>query len=231
MNLREFVLKRLDADERTAHEAAEAIGNGEWGSGPLEVRSARLTLVAHTVVPDHIARHDPARVLRAVKGARNIASRHTNDPTSRYDALACIGCPTNETDGGYTIDNIDECPELQDLAWRWHLEEGWNPKWCPHYDTDLIEETAHDDRGPVYLKNCTHCGAGLGREYSADWIKRTALHALGLNPHAGVHEIIMGAETLTIELTTGDYDFPVRDLTTIQRGLITAYLNHPWRTT
>jgi hypothetical protein len=67
-----FLAARFKEDEAVAHEAAQAIGDGEWGPGDRQVRSSRLAVVADTAVPHHIAHHDPARVLREVAAKRRI---------------------------------------------------------------------------------------------------------------------------------------------------------------
>jgi hypothetical protein len=236
MNLREFVTEHVRQDETTALAVQDnsAPFNGQWyndGGHALRTENDWVLAYEHhgkTFVPgllDHIARHDPAAVLHGVAGARGIIDRHFNDGTG-YDAMACRGCPTSETDGDYTIDHIDECPELQDLAWRWHDHPDWDPRWCPHYKSHLVEETEHADYGRVYVKACTHCNAALGREYEADMLRRAALEALGLDRNASVIAISMGAETLTVELRTGrDLDIDVRELTAQQRNAIESYLS------
>jgi hypothetical protein len=67
--LTEFLRARIDEDEAAARQASQAIGSGEWAHGEGQVRSVRA-LVAETVVDRHIARHDPARVLREVTAKR-----------------------------------------------------------------------------------------------------------------------------------------------------------------
>lgn len=67
-----FIDARLREDEDAAHEAAQAIGNGEWGPADRQVRSVTLTVVADTAAPRHISRHDPARVLREITAKREL---------------------------------------------------------------------------------------------------------------------------------------------------------------
>lgn len=200
MGIRDFITQKLDAED------THCDGGGEYWS--CHVNSERLAF-------DHQAK-------------RSVLARHTNDPTSKYDPLACIGCPTSEIDGGYTVDDIADCPELQDLAWRWHTAEGWELAWCPHYETALIEQTTLTNRGRVYMVTCTHCGNGLGTKYEIDILKRAALEALGVDPSRGIVRFMMGAERISLELTDGrDIEFEVADLTPEQRTAFEAYATHP----
>jgi hypothetical protein len=200
MGIRDFVTTQLDAEDPVCD------GYGEYW--PCHVNSDRLV-------------HD-------LQAKRSVLARHANDPTSKYDKLACLGCPTNETDGGYTVEDIDDCPELQDLAWRWHTAEGWNMKWCPHYESYLVKETPDPKCGPFSLKFCTHCGAILGRVYEIDVLQRAALEALGLDPNRGILGLRMGAERIDLELTGGlDVTIEVADLTPEQRAAFEAYAFHP----
>lgn len=253
MNLREFVIKHVGQDERVAETAAKRCGchsatpswsfNDDEQGGRIAIGGDQHTNEKRALTrrwnkhyvdmfdARHIARHDPARVLRGVAGSRGVIDRHFYDGTG-HGAMACRGCPTSETDGDYTIDHIDECPELQDLAWRWHDDPDWDPRWCSHYETRLVEETTHEDLGTVFMKTCTHCGAGLGRQYMSHMVARDVLEAFGLDARTGVVTAVsMGAETVTLELSSGrECDYDVRDLTDQQRAAIAAYLNQPRRT-
>ena len=80
--------KHLDKDERTAKAAAKANPDGEewyadpdpevWGVGGgtpvLRADGNGLAMAIGSYVADHIARHDPARVLRNVKATREFVA-------------------------------------------------------------------------------------------------------------------------------------------------------------
>lgn len=81
---------------------------------------------------EHITRWDPARVLRDVEAKRRILKRHSpGDPAAApWAPNWCEGCGTS----GYCDDprtaDVNECPELRDLAaaYDWHpdYKETWN---------------------------------------------------------------------------------------------------------
>lgn len=160
--LTEFLAARLDEDEAAAREASQAIGSGEWGHGQRQVRSVTLTLVAETAADRHIARHDPARVLREVAAKRRVLERHS--PVDMLGALYCDGCPTDED--GYHGYKLSDCPELQNLAFIWNEHEDWDPRWCPHvegrHEADVTE--VPPARG-CYTNACNRCGQGDGWHY------------------------------------------------------------------
>lgn len=83
---------------------------------------------------EHIALHDPARVLREVEAKRRILARHhrwsDDNPgvwAPSYQANACVGCRTyGDCDDPY-IEDINECPELLDMAFGYGREEPPRP--------------------------------------------------------------------------------------------------------
>ncbi|MFJ4682019.1 DUF6221 family protein [Streptomyces sp. NPDC088789] len=64
-----------------------------------------------------IAMHDPAGVLRRCEADRRILARHRLDPGAYWaDAAMCDGCG-HEGEMGYAVtENLNDCPELLDLA-------------------------------------------------------------------------------------------------------------------
>ncbi|MFF8589954.1 DUF6221 family protein [Streptomyces sp. NPDC015220] len=67
----------------------------------------------------HIAMNDPATVLRRCHADRRILARHAVDPAaadSRLFATACRGCGTEGDCDDPVTQNINDCPELLDLA-------------------------------------------------------------------------------------------------------------------
>lgn len=81
MNIVDFIEARITEDERIAHEAASVDGE-HWteedpfgGDSPDRVEGSGDTAVGYDMfekVPPHIARHDPARVLRQCASLRQI---------------------------------------------------------------------------------------------------------------------------------------------------------------
>lgn len=129
MNLIEFVNARLDEDEATAKAALWADDSAEWTAFHRASTSAygRWVIVdsyeegvteirAHAAddegVARHIARFDPARVLREVKGKREIVWRCT--------------IWMNEPGPG-----ADQESYLMDLAAAWSDHPDYDESWRP----------------------------------------------------------------------------------------------------
>jgi hypothetical protein len=95
----------FDAGIGTTPGEVDVVGHGYEGGGVTYLRDAR-----------HIAAHNPASVLRRCEADRRILNRHTLDRTNYYEP-ACYGCRTySDQEMAYT-DNLNECPELLDLAY------------------------------------------------------------------------------------------------------------------
>jgi Family of unknown function (DUF6221) len=77
--------------------------------------------VRHTWVREgeHIARHDPARVLREVEAGRRIVARHRDCG----DGMGYCG------DGGHGGDVL--CPDMADLLVRWADHPDYDESWKP----------------------------------------------------------------------------------------------------
>lgn len=61
---------------------------------------------------EHIARHDPARVLREVQAKRAILALHT----ATDGGSACEGCGTVGVCDDWVTDDVNDCPMLHALA-------------------------------------------------------------------------------------------------------------------
>lgn len=73
----------------------------------------------HSPEADHIVTHDPDTVLLRCEADRRILARHAIDPGEAGDRLyanACHGCGTSGDCDDPVTDNINDCPELLDLA-------------------------------------------------------------------------------------------------------------------
>jgi hypothetical protein len=94
-----------------------------WQSAPDNARIASVayeriywsTSPPHSPDADHIVTHDPDTVLRRCEADRRILARHRIDPSNYYEP-ACHGCGTYGYADLANVDNLNECPELLDLA-------------------------------------------------------------------------------------------------------------------
>lgn len=88
--LTEFLQARLDEDELLAQAAAAFITGSHWRSHKDVVETAEdvdadylarsVAVSGNWTVPEHIARHDPARVLAEVEGKRRIIADLLAEP-------------------------------------------------------------------------------------------------------------------------------------------------------
>jgi hypothetical protein len=66
---------------------------------------------------EHIVAHDPEAALRRCAADRKILARHRLDPNALWaDAAMCEGCGTEGEMGYARTENLNDCPELLDLA-------------------------------------------------------------------------------------------------------------------
>lgn len=75
--------------------------------------------VERSVEEDVLPSGDPAAVLRRCEADRRILARHALDPEKAYDwvdATMCAGCGTYSDCDWPVTDNLNDCPELLDLA-------------------------------------------------------------------------------------------------------------------
>lgn len=134
-DIAQFLAARLDEDERAAHAAqlrrptpwqqrpAEggALPNGVWVDDAFD---DGVAVANGSYVADHILRHDPARVLADVAAKRRILARHCTAGTTR----ACDGCGWDREDN-HNVEDIDDCPELRDLAAPYAEHPDYDPAW------------------------------------------------------------------------------------------------------
>lgn len=128
-DLRTWISQQIDKAEAVARAATP----GPWITpdhddqiGMLEVRTAHeadimIGYVADVATADahHIALNDPAAVLRRCTADRKILARHNVDirrADDRLYATACDGCGTYGDCDDPVTDNLNDCPELLDLA-------------------------------------------------------------------------------------------------------------------
>lgn len=133
----EFLTARLDEDEV----AAKAATPGPWktddplmsdhvGSVVLKDYVASCSVRSgyrENSIQDaaHIARHDPARVLREVAARRRVMERHT---AGWKKTGACLGCNYGPQEDEFTED-IEKCPELCDMASVYDEHPDYKQSW------------------------------------------------------------------------------------------------------
>ncbi|WP_097982795.1 DUF6221 family protein [Streptomyces sp. f150] len=136
MDLHTWITQQVDQRKRVAA-AALATWNEPIPPGPLlaelveyattnfDLPEERFTALAEEnrrrrdeAFPErrtHIAANDPAAVLRRCEADRRILARHRLDPNFPYEG-ACYGCGTYGDLDLSNVDNLNDCPELLDLA-------------------------------------------------------------------------------------------------------------------
>lgn len=136
--------EQLDARERTARAAAEAVEGGDWSprdDGGVAARGPRGITVAlgpegfmNPAVEDHIAAHDPARVLRDIEAKKRLIGNHKTD-----DKGCCRTCAhwTSDWVDGFKVDRVAyegvraPCLTLRLLALPYTDRPGYREEWRP----------------------------------------------------------------------------------------------------
>ena len=124
-DLHGWITQHINRVERDARDAEKENGR-EWTTQWDERADAfRIVdginiLVANQMQPSAaalIARHDPAAVLRRCEADRKILARHRLDPDAFWARAAmCEGCGTYGEFDDPETENLNDCPELLDLA-------------------------------------------------------------------------------------------------------------------
>lgn len=117
-----------DADGQLQYTAvgSSADERGESGIWIVDGKEAPTPTFVHAI-------YDPALALREVEAKRRIMARHKPVGPSRYrtvrDELNCEGCGWEGEHGDPVTEDIDECPELRDLASIYEGAPGWQERW------------------------------------------------------------------------------------------------------
>lgn len=153
IDLVEFLRSRLDEDETAASAANVKQGDPDWWVSPVlitagehyTVRSCRDSrpiarvqrldgdegepagILDGAAVAEHIARHDPARVLAEVEAYRRIVELHQRDPD--WSGWSGDWCRTCGTASEYPTDWPCETLRLLALPYAEHpdYDESWRP--------------------------------------------------------------------------------------------------------
>jgi hypothetical protein len=134
-----FIAARLDEDEAVTNAGARRVGmpwHAEAQPGtPGGLVTDELGLVGSTggrYAADHIARYDPARVLREVAAKRRVLERHRPvGGTASWRAQACAGCGTEGYCDDPVTEKMSDCPELRDMAAIWDGHPDYRQEWKP----------------------------------------------------------------------------------------------------
>lgn len=127
MNLHEWITQRVNTAADEAHEAAGGAGSEHWTVGEeadckccfhLRTDSGGLLCTPDSRYVDFMAAHDPATVLRRCEADRRVLARHCQDvsPGNWHHSAACAGCGVGGDCDDPVTEDINECPELLDLA-------------------------------------------------------------------------------------------------------------------
>jgi hypothetical protein len=123
-----FLKARLDEDDRVARNASD----GPWvkhvgyiSGGPTG--ATRVTQQAQAWNADHIARHDPARVLREVEAKRQILNEH---PTLTAERV-CTRCSDYAEPGEVFRAVPGPCATVRLLALPYADHNDYREEWKP----------------------------------------------------------------------------------------------------
>jgi hypothetical protein len=129
-DLHGWITQQITHIETTARAATEGPWYADhpeprhWGDDPetaLIVRGKVLCILDNQyggpLNADHIVLHDPTTVLRRCEADRRILNRHRLNPDAIwYEAAMCEGCGTEGEMAYPRTENLNDCPELLDLA-------------------------------------------------------------------------------------------------------------------
>lgn len=125
-----FLRARLDEDERVARSTKQ---NGlSWQNFEMdgELRDDRNAGTVASVIPEtreHIARHDPARVLREVEAKRRILDVHAPEPLSEYVRKSYCEVCQCYADG--IVEGAYPCATVALLASMYSDHPDYRPEW------------------------------------------------------------------------------------------------------
>lgn len=119
LSIVDFLRERIEEDRVLAQAAIDDL----YGPDDCYFDTSNRHIV------DHYLRHEPARVLREVEAKRRIMERHSRDDSFLKDADYCRGCPPDTI--GFPEVELNDCPELRDLAAVYSDHEAYQAEWRP----------------------------------------------------------------------------------------------------
>jgi hypothetical protein len=141
VELVEWLRAQLDEDERIARAACWDEQSDAWTVRPPREKYERYTVVDYlddgvvVVTPEnadadgvgqHVARHDPARVLREIDAKRKLLDLHQEKLEQGYSSDHCAECGFGETSQSYY-----PCATLRLLALPYADRPGYREEWRP----------------------------------------------------------------------------------------------------
>lgn len=124
-DLHEWITQQIERREADIHSAEKDHGRTWAASWHAPTDSFQLlddhgTVVASDLLPGAaglLAIHDPDGARRRCEADRRILARHRLDPDAYWaDAAMCAGCGTEGEMDYARTENLNDCPELLDLA-------------------------------------------------------------------------------------------------------------------
>lgn len=137
----EFITARLDEDEAIAREAGSApwtadvpqaihVSAQAVAANKHAFRLGHIASVEHEECSHHIARHDPARVLRQVAALRQVVEAEIVNRIAFDGELCC--CDADEVRAGKCEDwTPDRSTLLRALASAWTDHPDYQAEWTP----------------------------------------------------------------------------------------------------
>ena len=124
-----FLQARFDEDADLARRCDGDEGCGRWtaNSGTVDFCQSDLTGF-HPTIAEHVARHDPERVLREVTAKQRTLDRHSLSPTVNDPELPWDSRNDCQYDG-----EAWPCPDLLDLALPYADHPDHRPDWQPSH--------------------------------------------------------------------------------------------------
>lgn len=124
-DLHDWITQQIDHIESSLHDVDKEHGRHwttRWNasSDTFTIYDDNDSAVAADALPVAawlIARHDPAAVRRRCEADRRILARHRLNPDAYWaDAAMCKGCGDEGEMADPRTENLNDCPELLDLA-------------------------------------------------------------------------------------------------------------------
>jgi hypothetical protein len=116
-----FLSARLDEEADLARRCDGDGCCGEWSARGDTVDFCQLDISGfHPTIAQHVALHDPARVLREVEAKRRVLSRHVLSPAVVDPELPWDGCDDCQFCG-----ELWPCDDLRDLAFPYAGHPGF----------------------------------------------------------------------------------------------------------
>lgn len=123
-DLHGWITRQIDRREDLANRAAH-YGRLDWpqpATSVVDVGDSWPITTEAGPIAEHIAVHDPVAVLRRCEADRRILSRHRLNPDAYWaDAAMCHGCGDEGEMAYARTENLNDCPELLDLAHAYGL--------------------------------------------------------------------------------------------------------------